>query len=162
MSEQTSNENATAEPQKQGDPADAPLGEGGKKALDSERARAKELERQLNAATSKLTEIERANETALEKAQREANEAKEAASKAMSDALRFKIAAEAGISENVDLILTAGDEETMRRQAALWSERASAAPSGPRPDLSQGGKGETPLALNGDGLEQALRTKLGI
>lgn len=162
MSEQATEQTADTKTQKQGEPADAPLGDGGKKALDAERTRAKELEKQLNAATTKLTEIERANESAIEKAQREATEAKEAAGRAMTDALRFKIAAESGISENVDLILTAGDEETMRRQAALWSERASAAPSGPRPDLSQGGKGESALALNGDGLEEALKSKLGI
>ena len=162
MSEQPTEQTAEPKAQEQGDPADAPLGEGGKKALHAERERAKELEKQLNAATSKLTEIERANESAIEKAQREAKEAQEAAAKAMTDAMRFKIAAEAGISDNVDLILTAGDEETMRRQAALWSERASAAPSGPRPDLSQGGKGNSALALNGDGLEEALKSKLGI
>lgn len=144
----------------QGDPADEPLGEGGKKALDAERTRAKELEKQLNAATARLTEIERANESALEKAQREAQEARSAAEAATLDALRFRIAAEAGITENVELILTAPDEETMRRQAQLWVERTPA-PAGPKPDLTQGGSGQ-PLALNSDGLEDALRSKLGI
>jgi hypothetical protein len=149
--------------QKQGDPADGdkPLGENGEKALKAERERAKELEKQLNAATSRLTEIERANETALEKAQREATEAREQAQQAAVEALRFRIAAETGITDNVDLILTAADEETMRRQATLWGSRQSDTPAGPRPDLTQGGTGQPP-ALNGDGLEEALRTKLGI
>ena len=144
----------------QGDPADEPLGDGGKKALDAERQRAKDLERALSAATAKLTDIERANETALEKAQREAQELRETATAATLEALRFRIAAEAGITDNVDLILTAPDEETMRRQARLWVDRAPATAS-PKPDLTQGGSGQT-LALNSDGLEDALRSKLGI
>lgn len=152
---------ATPEASTQGDPADKPLGENGKKALKAERDRAKDLERQLNAATSRLGEIERANETALEKAMREAHEAQEVATRATAEALRFRIAAESGITENVDLILTAPDEDTMRRQALLWVERTPAAPTGPRPDLTQGGSGQ-PLALNSDGLEDALRSKLGI
>jgi TolA-binding protein len=148
---------------KQGDPADKPLGENGEKALRAERDRAKDLERQLNAAQSRLTEIERANESALEKAQREAQEAKNQAQQAAVEALRFRIAAETGITENVDLILTAADEETMRRQAQLWGTRApsSDTTAGPRPDLTQGGSGQPP-ALNSDGLEEALRSKLGI
>jgi hypothetical protein len=154
----------TQKAEKQGDPADKPLGENGEKALKAERERARELERQLNAATSRLTEIERANETALEKAQREANEAREAATQAAVEALRFRIAAETGITDNVELILTAADEDTMRKQAALWGSRQQASdtnPAGPRPDLTQGGSGGT-LALNSDGLEEALRSKLGI
>ena len=150
----------TAE-QTQGDPADKPLGENGEKALKAERDRAKELEKQLTAATARLTEIERANESALEKAQREATEAREAANQAAVEALRFRIAAETGITENVDLILTAADEETMRRQATLWGSRTSDTTAGPRPDLTQGGSGQ-PHALNSDGLEDALKSKLGI
>lgn len=151
-----------AEQPTQGDPADKPLGENGEKALKAERDRAKDLEKQLNAATARLTEIERANESALEKAQREAQEARDAANQAAVEALRFRIAAETGITENVDLILTAADEETMRRQATLWGERAAATTTaGPRPDLTQGGSGQ-PHALNSDGLEDALRSKLGI
>ena len=145
----------------QGDPADKPLGENGEKALKAERDRAKDLEKRLNAATERLTQIEQANETALEKAQREAAEAREAATQASVEALRFRIAAETGITENVDLILTASDEETMRKQAALWGSRTSDTTAGPRPDLTQGGSGQA-HALNGDGLEQALRSKLGI
>ena len=161
MSEPTT-EPTTTEPAEatQGDPVDAPLGEGGKKALDAERQRAKDLEKALTAATTKLTEIERANETALEKAQREAQELREAATTATLEALRFRIAAESGITDNVDLILTAPDEETMRRQAQLWVERTPTA-AGPKPDLTQGGSGQS-LALNSDGLEDALRSKLGI
>lgn len=160
MSEAPSGDAVQTAEQTQGDPADKPLGENGEKALKAERDRAKELEKQLTAATARLTEIERANETALEKAQREAQEAREQAQQAALDAIRYRIAAETGITDNVDLILTAPDEDTMRRQAQLWVERTPT-PAGPKPDLTQGGSGQ-PLALNSDGLEEALRSKLGI
>ena len=144
----------------QGDPAAAELGEGGKKALDAERTARKAAEKAAADLQAKLDQINQANETALEKAQREAQEAREQAQQASLDAIRFRIAAETGITDNVDLILTAPDEETMRRQALLWVERTPT-PAGPKPDLTQGGSGQ-PLALNSDGLEEALRTKLGL
>lgn len=147
------------EPQKQGDPAE--LGEGGKKALDAERAARKAAEKAAADLQAKLDEINRANESELDKARREATEAREQANQAAADAIRFRIAAEKGITDNVDLILTAGDEDTMRRQADLWVSRAPDTTAGPRPDLTQGGSGQPP-ALNSDGLEDALRQKLGI
>lgn len=147
------------EAQQQGDPAE--LGEGGKKALDAERAARKAAEKAAADLQTKLDEIGRANESALEKAQREAQEAREQAQQLAIESLRFRIAAEKGITDNVDLILTAADEETMRRQADLWASRTPETTAGPRPDLSQGGSG-APLALNSDGLEDALRSKLGI
>lgn len=147
------------EPQTQGDPAE--LGEGGKKALDAERAARKAAEKAAADLQAKLDEIGRANETELDKARREATEAREQANQAAAEAIRFRIAAEKGITDNVDLILTAGDEDTMRRQADLWVSRAPETTAGPRPDLTQGGSGQPP-ALNSDGLEDALRSKLGI
>jgi hypothetical protein len=159
----TTTEPTEPQAQTQGEPADEPLGEGGKKALQAERTRANELERQLNAATAKLGEIERANESALERAQREAREAQEAAATATREALRFRIAAKHAISdEDADVFLTGGDEQTLKRQAErlVALRQAAAAPGTPRPDPSQGAS--TPPALNGDGLEQALRRKLGI
>lgn len=92
------------------------------------------------AATEQLSAIQQANESALEKAQRQAQEYQVEAQRAGTEALRERIAREAGIADNVDLILTGPDEDTMRRQAQLWSERAPAAGTSPapRPDLSQG------------------------
>lgn len=140
MSDTTTEPAEPIEEQQQGDPADVPLGEGGKKALQAERDRAKELERQLSAATARLTEIERANESALEKAQREAQEAQAAATQATADALRFRVAAKHGIdAEDADLFLTGTDAETLERQAARLVERT---PTSPRPDPSQGAKGD--------------------
>lgn len=162
MSETTAETTVTTDDQGNPDDGTEALGDAGKKALDAMKSKWKQAEQANADLQAKLDEINRANESALERAQREAQEAKEAATKATLDALRFRIAAEAGITENVDLILTAGDEETMRKQAALWATRTSdTTAAGPRPDLTQGGSGN-PLALNSDGLEDALKTKLGI
>lgn len=163
MSE-TATETTPENVETQGDPAlDKPLGENGEKALKAERERAKELEKQLNAASAKLTEIERANESAIERAQREAQEAKSEVEKLPSlvaDHLRNYLANIHGISEeNRDLYLTSNDPETLLKQAAGLAERTSTAP---RPDLSQGGSGQAATPLNSDGLEEALRSKLGI
>lgn len=123
--------------------------------LAEERARRKELQQRLD-------EIERANMSDLERAQAEAAEAREAAAKASAEALRFRIAAKHNISdEDADLFLTGTDEETLTKQAARLVERTPTAPASPKPDLTQGGKGE-PLALNSNGLEEALKNKLGI
>lgn len=154
---------ATETTEPQGDPVDKPLGENGEKALRAERDRAKELEKQLNAATTKLTELERANETVIEKAMREAQEAKvqiEQVPQKVADQLRDHLVKIHGISEeHRDLYLTSNDPETLLKQAAGLVERT---PQGtPKPDLTQGGS-STPAALNSDALTEALRSKLGI
>lgn len=122
-----------------GDPAAEPLGEGGIKALQAERDRSKDLEKQLKTASDKLTEIARANETAIEKAQREATEAAENAKTATVTAFREAAIKFGGIStEDAELFLTGTDAETLTKQAARLVERT---PTSPMPDLTQGGKG---------------------
>lgn len=148
----------TATEPTQGDPAD--LGDAGKKAIDAERAARKAAEKATADLQKRLDELSRANESELERAKREAKEAQEAAAKATSDALRFRIAAQHGISEeDADLFLNGTDEATLKRQAARLVERT---PTSPLPDPTQGGKGGTSTALNSDGLEEALKSKLGI
>jgi hypothetical protein len=143
----------------QGEPAetDEALGEGGKKALKAEREARTAAERQAAELKARLDKIEAANMSDLERAQKEATEAKEAAAKATQDALRYRIAAESGITANAELILTASDEETMRKQAALWAERPTT--TTPKPDPSQGA--QHALALNSDGLTEALSRAVG-
>ncbi len=171
MSDTTTEAQPKAEPKAtdqqptQGDPADEPLGDGGKKALEAERARAKDLERELNATRSRLTEIERTNESALERAQREAQEAREALPTGITAAFRDAAVTFGGIAEeDAELFLNGSDVDTLKRQAARLAERVRATSdttAGPRPDLTQGGSGQPP-ALNSDGLEEALKSKLGI
>ena len=128
--------------------ADAPLGEGGKRALDAER------------------QARRAAEAANRDLQKEAQEAREAAAKAAADAARWRIAASHGINDaDAETFLTGSDEVTLAKQAARLVElrATSTAPAvAPRPDLTQGGSGSETLPMNGGGLEAALRAKLGI
>lgn len=141
-----------AEQKDQGDPGDQPLGENGTKALKAERDARAAAEKQAVALQKQLDEIAAAQLSDLERAQKEAADAKDAAAAALAEVSRFRVAAEFGIKENVDLILTAPDEETQRRQAALWASReATQDPSaGPRPDLTQGGSGNPPAKSNGE------------
>lgn len=133
----------------QGDPApaataptgDKPLGENGEKALKAERDARSAAEKQAAALQKQLDDIAAANLSDLEKAQKAAADAQALADRATSEALRYRIAAEKGITDNVDLILTGSDEDTMRKQADLWATRSTEQPPGPRPDLSQGPKG---------------------
>lgn len=158
MSE-TTTEQPTENPEPtQGDPAEEPLGEGGKKALQAERERAKAAEQQAAEFKKRLDEIEAANLSDLEKAQKQAQEAQEAAAKATADALRFRVAAKHGISdEDADLFLTGTDAETLEKQAARLVDRT---PTAPRPDPSQGGRGEPAKGSTADQFAAAISDAL--
>lgn len=150
----------------QGDPAaPADLEDAGKKALVAERKRAAAAEKQAKALQDQLEEIKRSQMSDLEKAQAQAQAAQAAAEKAASEALRWRIAARHGISdEHAEMFLVGTDEDTLTRQAETLAALAKAPQSSttPRPDLSQGARSGGTTPLNGDGLEQALRQKLGI
>lgn len=76
-------------------------------------------------AAARLAEIEEANKTEAEKTAERLAQAEKAAEEARSEALRFKIAAKFQVSdEDADLFLTAGDEETLTKQAQRLVERA--------------------------------------
>ena len=110
-----------------------------------------------HAAADELARLKAAQMSELERAQAEAAEARKDAEAARVDALRYQIAAKYGITDNTDLILTGGDEDTMTRQAELWATRPAPIP---KPDPAQGAGSAPPL--NSDGLERAIRDKLGI
>lgn len=167
MSEATT-ENPTPEPTEeateQGNPAEeAALGDAGKKALDRMKAERNEAKQQAAALQAQLDEFKRANETELERAQREAAEARAEIEKVPSlvaDQLRDHLAEIHKFSdEQRELYLTSNDPSVLLKQAMGLVDRT---PTGPKPDLSQGGNGATPHALNSNGLEDALKTKLGI
>lgn len=132
--------------QQQGDPADKPLGPNGEKALKAERDAREAAERAARELKARLDEIEAANLSDLEKAQKLAQEAQEAAARAATEALRWRTAAKFGISdEDAETFLTGTDEATITRQAerlAEFQKAQQSAPAGPRPDLSQGSKGD--------------------
>ena len=147
-----SDTNATTETQ--GEPADKPLGEGGEKALKAERERASAAEKANAALQKQLDEINAANLSDLERAQKAATDAQNAATKAQAEALRYRIAAKHSITdEDAELFLTGSDEETLSRQAARLVERT---PTSPRPDLSQGSKGDTASGSTADMFAAAI------
>lgn len=111
-----------------------------------------------------LDGIKQSQMSELEKAQATAQAASQAVATAEAEALRWRIAAKHGISdEDAETFLTGSDEESLTRQAQRLSSLAKASPATPKPDLSQGASTDsTALALNGDGIENALKSKLGI
>ena len=144
-------------------PADvADLGDPGKKAIAAERAARKAAEDAAKSLQAQLDEIKKSQMSDLEKAQAVAQEFQQAADKANAEALRWRIAAKHGISdEDAETFLTGSDEATLTRQAERLSALNTATTATPKPDRTQGGSG-APLALNSDGLEDALRSKLGL
>ena len=96
----------------------------------------------------KATELDKLKQeqmSDLERAQARAKELEDQATKATSEALRWRIAAKHGISdEDAETFLTGNDEATLTRQAERLSALATAAPTTPKPDLSQGGSAGTP------------------
>lgn len=113
---------------------DDKLGEGGKKALVAERARAAAAEATAKDLQAKIDAIEAEKLSDLEKAQKAAEDANAAAAKATTEALRYRIAAAHGIStapgkdgepSDAELFLTGTDEAAMTAQAARLSARVS-------------------------------------
>ena len=141
----------------QGDPVE--LGEAGKKALDAERKRANALEKQLKQFQAEREQAEAAKLSDLERAQRAAQEAAAQLAEYQKTAIRQKVALEKGVPAELVDRLRGDDEESLSVDAdallALLNK-----PTSPRPDPSQGAKPALPL--NGDALENALRSKLGI
>ncbi|MGN6245120.1 MAG: capsid assembly scaffolding protein Gp46 family protein [Motilibacteraceae bacterium] len=146
------------DPNPQGDPAD--LGEGGKKALEAERKRAAQAEREAKALKARLDEIEAANLSELEKAQKAAADAAARLAEYEKTTLRQRVALAKGVpADLVDRLRGDTEDEISADADALMA--LVKAPTTPLADPSQGARGgATPL--NSDGLEQALRSKLGI
>ena len=115
---------------------------------------------------SELDKFKAAQMSDLERVTAELQRAQQEAQSANAAALRWRIAAAFGITDaDAEIFLTGSDEETLTKQATgLGDLRAtlSAPAVAPRPDPTQGGSGTEALPLNGDGLEAALRAKLGI
>lgn len=115
---------------------------------------------------SELDKLKVAQMSDLERLAAERDQARREAEAEKAAALRWRIAASHGINDaDAETFLTGADEAALAKQAARLVElrATSTAPAvAPRPDLTQGGSGAKPLPLNGDGLEAALRAKLGI
>ena len=157
MSEATTESTAEVGAEPQGDPVE--LGDGGKKALEAERRRANALDKQLKAILAEREEAETAKLSELEQAKRAATEAATRLAEYERTTLRQKVALEKGLPASLVSRLQGDDEESLSTDADALLALLNA-PTSPKPDPSQGAKAALPL--NGDGLEQALRNKLGI
>lgn len=134
----------------QGDPVDAELGEGGKKALVAERESRKAAERDAAALQARVDELEAASLSELEKAQKAAADADaraadfEAQIKARDvEILRQRVANELKLPAELVDRLRGDDEEAIRADAkslAAIIPTANGSPR-PKPDPFQGGDG---------------------
>lgn len=161
MSEQPTIEQPTADPAEntQGDPAD--LGDAGKKALAAERDARKAAEKSAAEYAAKVKAFEDAQKSDAEKAAEALATAQKDAESARTEALRWRVAAKHGISdEDAETFLTGTDEDTITRQAERLAAIGSAAPAGPRADLTQGAGREqpkgTPEAVFADWFKQQI------
>lgn len=154
MSDTTSNDTPTDQ-KPLGDPADKPPARHVPVEEHAEERKRRQAAESAAAALQKqLDEINAANLSDLERAQKAAADAQAAADKAQAEALRYRIAAKNSISdEDAELFLTGTDEETLARQAARLVERT---PTSPRPDPSQGSKGDPASGSTADLFAQAV------
>lgn len=108
-------------------------------------------------AAEKLAEIEEASKTADQKAAERLELAEKRAVELEQKADRAEVAAEKGVP--IGLIHGSNRAEMEASAEALIAYRGT--PTTPRPDPSQGAKGEG-AALNGDPLLDSLKNKLGL
>lgn len=151
---------------------DAPLGDAGKKALEAERDARKKAEGDLAALRKDFdgfkTELSKA--FGIQPATGDGADAVTQLQQQLNAMQRetavYRLAAQHEITDEDDLELlkSATDEAAMTKLAGRLAAAKAATPGTPKPDATQGGGsgGSAPLALNSDGLEQALKSKLGI
>lgn len=140
-------------------PTEPELGDGGKKAIDAERARARAAERRAAEAEAKLKAAADEKLSDQEKVAKRAAEAEDRAVKAEGRALRYEAAAESGLPLTLAMRLQGSTKEELLADAeSLKSQLAPAATATngdgqggteppataanrriPRPDMSQGG-----------------------
>ena len=142
----------------QGDPVE--LGDGGKKALEAERKRANALDKQLKAFQAERDAAEAEKLTELERAQKAAKEASERLAEYEKTTMRQKVALDTGLPAALVARLQGDDEESLIADAESLMALLNT-PTTPKPDPSQGAKGEA-HALNGDPLLSTIKNKLGL
>lgn len=140
MTEQPTQPTEQAPPDTEPDASDS-LGDAGKRALTAERQRAAAYKRQADEWKARLDAIEAEKLSDIEKAQKAANEATQRAADLERAALRYRVAVEKGVPASLVDRLRGDTEDEVAADADSLLELVNA-PRSPKPDLSQGPKGE--------------------
>lgn len=147
MSEQdvTTEEPATAaaSPEPAPEPAvTETLGEGGKKALEAERAARRAAEKTAADLAAKVKEFEDSQKSEAERLASQLAEAEAKAARAEAEALRLRIAAETDLPADLHEFLVGNDEDDLRAKAEKLKAATAAAGAvrRPQPDPTQGAK----------------------
>jgi hypothetical protein len=144
------------------------LGDGGKKALDAERREKRAAERRAADLEAKLKEFEDRDKSEAQKLAERAEAAERRVKEIESHAIRLEVAAEKGLtpaqakrlvgSTREELLADADELLTSFAQQGA-TEQATTTSTG---SLDLGTHSGSPMPLNGDPLERALRQHLGI
>ena len=117
-------------------------------------------------AAERLAEIEEANKSAEQKLAERAEAAEKALAEAKADALRMSVIATYQIPEDYHEFVVGSTEDELVAKAQKVQKliEAQAAAVTPTRHAAVPGEGSSPapLALNGDGIESALKNALGI
>jgi hypothetical protein len=139
-------------------PADV-LGENGKKALEAERKARAAAEKLAADNAARLKEYEDRDKTEEQKRQEE----RDRLERELAELSVAKNRAEVAASTSVPVEVLAGPESGSAEHLQAFAERLIAWRGEQAPQrLVVPGEGGAPLALNGDGLESALKQALGI
>ncbi len=120
---------------------DEVLGEPGKKALDSERARAKKLEKQLAEANKKIQDAEDAKLSELDREKKRAADAETRAAALEKENLRFKALAGKNIPEKYHSLVQGETADELEASAALVAELHGSHQAGNTGNNGDGGSG---------------------
>lgn len=114
-------------------------------------------------AAEKLAEIEEASKSEAEKLAERAEAAEKALADAKADSLRLSVIAKHSIPEEFHEFISGATEEELVAKAEKVQKLIEASTTPATRHVVISGEGKSPaLALNGDGIESALKTALGI
>lgn len=139
------------------------LGEGGVKALNAEREARKAAEKAANELAAKVKEFEDRDKSESEKLQAQLSELAERATKAERESARLAVIAKHQIPADYHDLIRGDSEDELEATASKVAALLVAPTPTDRASFVIPDEGGHPnLALNGDGIESALKNALGI
>lgn len=135
------------------------LGDGGKKALQAEREARKSAEKANAELSARLKEFEDSKLSDLERAQAQAAEAAAELDRLRSENIRANVALAKGVPADLIEFLTGSTEEEVAAKADLLMTRLGASGT-PKPDPSQGAKGNTTIGTPGEQFAEFFTTHI--